>query len=93
MSMDVEEITRDDFFANDGHSEVRGFAGGNMGQLLWFIRSNHVSMRPWSKAHFAVLEMMARITTAAEERIAQYNKYMEMIRRGTLPIWSAPTIQ
>lgn len=90
MSHAADAYPESQFIANRKTDPLKAFAGGNVGQLLRFLEVNNFSLEPWSAAHLNLLSGLAKLGTAATEKVAKTREYMEGIRKGTFSIWSPP---
>jgi hypothetical protein len=68
---------------------VPAFPGGNLSDLLDFLKENHLQFVKFRAAHLAVLSALAELSTAAEERAAEVDRKIADLRDHSIA--SLPT--
>lgn len=88
----VDPLGVENFVANQIENDVDlvPFPGGNVGTLLKFMGQHEFSFAQWSTGHSLVLDLIGAISKSGEEKLDKYQRYMDGIRSGTLPIWQLP---
>lgn len=87
LGRDVGSFQARDFVPNKKDREAVAFEGGNVGQLLEFIKANDFSFSPFSPAHLEVVEAMEAIEAAADEETAKLNTFIqELMNRKFEPV-------
>jgi multidrug efflux pump subunit AcrA (membrane-fusion protein) len=95
MFAKVAALGIENFQVNDEEDGIDhpllAFPGGNVGTLMKFVETHDYSFVPWSAAHGVIMDFIAAAEKAAADKTQQYQRYMDGIRSGTLPVWSLPT--
>jgi len=92
LSRKVPELPATDFKRNHITPEIE-FLGGNVGEFLEFLKINDFSTKPYSKAHFILLDMFAGFDLAAQDNIQHLEQDIERIRKVSLPVFRVPEIR
>ncbi len=68
-----------------GKGEPMDFAGGNVGQLVEFLREYNLTVEPWSPGHIALVEAMITLAAGVDEQLAIIQDLMDQLHEGADP--------
>ncbi len=76
------------YFASAPDAEIEDLRVEVVGDLIYYVMENLVSMRMFSPPHLAFLGFLTSLEESALEKIKKIEKQRQQVRDGTMDIWN-----